>query len=91
MIPANHYLMLLSRSGLAAEGITVQGGLIDADFRGVIHVLLHNSNKNARRITKGEKVAQGVILPIQRVCFIHGLLDQTDSRDSGFGSTGTGL
>ena len=74
-IPNHHCLLLISRSLLAAEGVTVVGGLIDSSHKGTIHALLHNSNKCGRRITKGERVCQGLIVPLPRVRFIHGNLD----------------
>ena len=71
-IPPHHCLFLTSRPLLATEGITTIPTLIDANHKGVIHALIYNSNRCARRLTKGERVCQGIILPLPRVRFIHG-------------------
>lgn len=49
---------LKSRSGLAKNQITVQGGEIDETYDGEIFVLLHNSSKNDFEIRQGSKIAQ---------------------------------
>ncbi|XP_065639493.1 deoxyuridine 5'-triphosphate nucleotidohydrolase-like [Hydra vulgaris] len=43
-IPCGYYGQLLSRSSLAAQNITVDGGVIDSNYRGEICVLLKNKN-----------------------------------------------
>ena len=61
-IPDGWCMLLLSRSKLATEGITVEGGLIDSDYRGPILCVLHNHTNLARRITKGERICQALFL-----------------------------
>lgn len=81
------------RSGLAARnGVTVLNapGTIDADYRGVIKVVLHNAGWKAYRVEPGARIAQLVIAPVSRVRIQEGVIDTKETRrgDRGFGSTG---
>ena len=87
-LPTGVVMLLLSRSSLASEGVTVQGGVIDADYRGVIQCLLHNSTDSARRINKGERICQALFLPVPNIQWIQGQLPPTKRDEEGFGSTG---
>jgi dUTP pyrophosphatase len=77
---------------LAAKyGITVLNtpGTIDADYRGEIRVLLVNHSATSFPISRGERVAQMVIAPVQRVDFVEVTeLNATMRGEGGFGSTG---
>lgn len=84
---------VFSRSGLGAkDGLTVaQGvGLIDPDYRGEILVWLLNTSDGARRIERGQRVAQLVFLPSfqARILPARDLTD-TDRGAGGFGHTGS--
>lgn len=95
-LPDGLAALVLSRSGLAAEGLVVANspGLIDSGYRGEIGVLLHNNNDlNDFVIRKGDRIAQLLIISLPLVQF--GLLAQpafealvTDRGEGGFGSTG---
>ena len=61
-LPPGFSALLLSRARLASEGVTVEGGLIDSACRGPITCVLHNNTNVSRRIQKGEKICQLVIL-----------------------------
>ena len=88
-IPPGYVMLLFSRSRLAAEGVTVQGGVIDSDYRGSVQCLLHNSTANARRIQKGERVCQALFTPVPEITWMTvEQLDVTDRNEAGFGSTG---
>ena len=88
-LPAGNMALLLSRSGLAKEGITTEGGVIDSDHRGAISAILHNSTEVARRIQKGERICQLVIIPIPSVQWqTVQRLDDTVRGSGGFGHTG---
>ncbi len=83
---------VFSRSGLGAKhGLTVaQGvGVIDPDYRGEIMVWLLNTGQEPRTITRGERVAQLLFLPV----FLAALetvssLGATERGAGGFGHTG---
>ena len=87
-IPEGKCLLLLSRSGLAAKGLTVQAGLIDSDYRGNICVLLHNSTIFEQKVEKNQRIAQGILIKTLEADFQHGKLPPTERGTSGFGSTG---
>ena len=80
------------RSGLAREhGITVLNapGTIDADFRGICHVLLVNTGKHTFTINPKDRIAQLVIAPVvQAECVEVDELSATERGTGGFGSTG---
>ncbi len=81
-----------SRSGLGAKhGITVaQGvGVIDADYRGEIMIMLLNTSQKAYVIERGERVAQLVFQPIFRPAIrVQKELDSSLRGAGGFGHTG---
>ncbi len=81
-----------SRSGLGAKhGIVVaQGvGVIDADYRGEIMIMLLNTSETPYTITRGERVAQLVFQPIARpIVHICAQLEPSSRGSGGFGHTG---
>lgn len=91
-IPENYFGGVFARSGLSVkEGLRPANcvAVIDADYRGEIRVPLHNDSKQDRTITKGERIAQLVILPFLPVEFqVVDELSSTDRGTGGFGSTG---
>ena len=88
-IPKGWCGMLLSRSKLASEGITVEAGLLDSDFRGPVLCVLRNSGSTARRIQSGERICQLVFVPVPSINWTTVEdLDDTERGENGFGSTG---
>lgn len=83
------------RSGLAIRhGITVLNspGTIDSDYRGEIGVILVNHGQEPYIISRGERIAQLVIMPVMQVIWEEVFESQfvkTDRGPSGFGSTGS--
>ncbi len=81
-----------SRSGLGAKhGICVaQGvGVIDADYRGEIMIMLLNTSTMPYTLQRGERVAQLVFQPIIRPTFcVREALDESERGSGGFGHTG---
>ncbi len=81
------------RSGLALHhGVTVLNapGTIDADYRGEIQVILVNHGAETVVITRGMRIAQLVVVPIQQVILVECTeLNETDRAAGGFGSTGS--
>lgn len=78
------------RSGLAVrEGIDVLAGVIDADYRGEIKVVLQNHGEAPFFFDVGQKIAQLVIQPIyvDTVGWAEEL-PSTVRGEGGFGSTG---
>ena len=91
-VPAGHALLLFSRSSNAKKGIRLSNsvGVVDQDYCGPndeLKCALHNFGAEAYTIQKGERVAQGLIVPIERVTFREALEPATPDR-GGFGTTG---
>jgi dUTP pyrophosphatase len=93
-IPDGYMLDIRSRSGLAFKHqITAFPGTIDSDYRGEVQVLLTCSSLDddipALRIRPGDRIAQGVLMPVPRCVFeVCEQLTLTDRGQQGFGSTG---
>ena len=70
-LPEGYEAQVRPRSGLAIKkGITVLNtpGTIDANYRGVVGVILYNSSKNESQVIKrGDKIAQMVIQRVEDV------------------------
>jgi len=87
IIPENHYLLIRSRSSIASKfGVEVMAGVIDSDYRGYIKILLHNTTKDRVEISKGTKIAQGILQEYVKAELIRGTVIQ-DQKHLGFGST----
>ena len=91
-IPEGYVGLVFARSGLACKyGLRLCNsvGVIDADYRGEIKVVLHNDSEYVREIKPGERVAQMIIMPYPKVSFIEvEELSDTVRGESGFGGTG---
>lgn len=94
-IPLGFELQIRPRSGLALKnGITVLNsvGTVDAGYRGEIKVLLINLSNQDFIIKSGDRIAQGVIAPVQsRHTTLFRRVNELDSSErntGGFGSTG---
>ena len=92
-IPRGYGGFIQPRSGLALRhGVTVLNtpGLIDADYRGELKVLLVNLDPaESFLVTRGERIAQLVVQPVEHVRFVEtDELDDTDRGEGGFGHTG---
>ena len=88
-IPDGFVGLITDRSSLAKKGIKTAGGIIDAGYRGEIHVILWNISTEEIRIQKGERMAQLLIMPIATPAVKEVTNLNTTSRgDRGFGSTG---
>ena len=91
-IPQNCYGRVAPRSGLAVKhGINVLAGVIDADFRGCIGVILVNHAPEHFYVKRGDRIAQLIIerilTPDVEVIHEH---TTTERGEGGFGSTGIG-
>ncbi len=94
-IPVGFELQVRPRSGLALKnGITVLNtpGTVDSGYRGEVKVILFNTGEEAFTIKNGDRIAQGVISPVQTrktTKFLRvNSLDTSDRGAGGFGSTG---
>ncbi len=87
-------LQIRPKSGLALKGLTVFNtpGTIDNGYRGEIIVIMHSVSDTGIKISKGDKIAQGVVVPV--ICAPHITIREVESLTDtsrgtdGFGSTG---
>ena len=88
-IPSGYYGRVAPRSGLALKkGIDVMAGVIDADYRGELGVILINLGEEPVQINAGDKIAQLIIETCHRCKFVEVAdLSNTDRGSGGFGST----
>ena len=88
-VPSGTYGRLAPRSGLATKGISVDAGVIDADYRGGLKVLLVNHGSSDYEIKTGDQIAQLIVEKIVHQDWKDvDMLDETDRADKGFSSTG---
>lgn len=83
------YGRIAPRSGLAVrDGIDVMAGVIDADYRGEIIVLLVNLGKFRHAINIGDRIAQIIFEPCWYGSLEIETLTSSERGCDGFGSTG---
>lgn len=91
-IPIGYVMEVHSRSGLAAKNhlfVTNSPGIVDSLYRGIVYVLLTNLSEDPIRISKGDRIAQGIIKQLPEIIFEEVQeLSETKRGDNGFGSTG---
>ena len=89
-LPEGTYGHIAPHSGLASKFMINMGaGVIDADYRGSIKVLLFNHSGNSFTVQKGDRIAQLIIEKIASIPITEtDSLDNTVCGDAGFGSTG---
>ena len=82
-------LLVRDRSSMAAKGIAVTGGVIDAGYRGEIQILLTNLTEAGLKIEAGDKIAQMIPVPVLtgQVVLVEELAD-SGRAEKGFGSSG---
>jgi len=84
--------VVLPRSGLGhTQGLVLGNlvGLIDADYQGPLMISLWNRSDTACRVAAGDRVAQLVVLPVQRVVLQRVEAFEASARgEGGFGHTG---
>ncbi len=93
-VPPGYELQVRPRSGLAVHqglGLVNAPGTVDADYRGIVRIILINWGQEAVTIRRGDRIAQFVLAPVMHAQWDESSpLDATERGDSGFGSTGIG-
>ena len=89
-IPPGFYGRVAPRSGLAVKsGLDVLAGVIDADYRGEICVVLYNTGEETIELPAGSKICQLIVEQIITPEAEWATeLDETARGAGGFGSTG---
>lgn len=90
----DYALIFFNKSGIATKrDLQVGACVVDADYQGEVHLNVMNVGKQIRIIMPGDKIVQGILLPVEydmteEIPFAD-LYDRTTQRgDGGFGSTG---
>ena len=89
-LPPGVYGRVAPRSGLAVKhGIQVGAGVVDADYRGEVKVVLFNHDTNPYIIKPGYRIAQ-LVLERCETPAVEEIFDISDTQrgEGGFGSTG---
>jgi dUTP pyrophosphatase len=93
-LPEGYEAQVRPRSGLALKhGLTVLNapGTVDSDYRGEVSVLLVNLGEHPVTLSRGERIAQLVVAPVQRIAWREETsLSETARGAGGYGSTGRG-
>jgi dUTP pyrophosphatase len=89
-LPQGYVGLVADRSSLAKRGIKTAGGVIDAGYRGELHIVLWNISNEPITLRAGERIAQLLIFPIATpaVKEVKEFDHQTTRGTKGFGSTG---
>ena len=88
-IPKGKYGQIQARSGFAARtGSIINAGVIDANYRGEIMVMIINTTNYPLDIKRGDGIAQMVILPVPSMELVQvDELSETKRGEQGFSST----
>lgn len=91
-LPKGYEAQIRSRSGLSAKNkvfVLNSPGTIDADYRGEIKIILSNLAAEQFEIKHGDRIAQMIIAPYERIDWKDvDSLDKTKRGSGGLGSTG---
>lgn len=90
-IPEGQVGLLCPRSGHAAKhGLTTLTvpGVIDPGYTGELKIVLYNTDPKPFEVSKGDRIAQLLVVPYTPLTPVGRPLDDTDRGTAGFGSTG---
>lgn len=91
-LPIGTELQIRPRSGLSLKTkvrVANSPGTIDPDYRGEICVLLENIGEFPFAVSKGDRIAQGVVCPVIHASLVLAEdLSETERGAGGFGHTG---
>jgi dUTP pyrophosphatase len=88
-LPEGYVGLIWDKSGLANQGLTTMGGVIDTGYRGEIKVVFKNLSEDIYNIIPGQKIAQLLIQKIALPEIQEGSVNPDTARQTGgFGSSG---
>lgn len=92
-IPEGYMLAVVTRSGLGLKnGITMANsyGVIDADYRGDVGLIVQNNGFEPFTIVTGDRVGQGLLYKVEQAEFeLVNTLTETERGEGGYGHSGT--
>lgn len=89
-IPEGYKIEVFDRSGMGAKGILLGNGVgqVDEDYRGLLKVILYNSNETPFEIKIGDRIAQIALREVVPVTYeFTETAEDTVRGQGGFGST----
>lgn len=88
-IPRGYFGLIKNKSGAAyKQGYIVNAGVIDANYRGEIQVVINNAGNSPIDIMPGDAIAQLLILPVPPIELVEvEELSETERGAQGFNST----
>jgi deoxyuridine 5'-triphosphate nucleotidohydrolase len=86
-LPKGLYLRIAPRSSLALQHLTVEGGVVDPDYRGEIQVIIKNHSTQPYQIKAKQKIAQFIFENASTPFLQVSKVLPPSSRTGGFGST----
>jgi dUTP pyrophosphatase len=91
-IPDGYVGLVFSRSGMGKSGVTLANsvGVIDAEYRGEIKIMLQNFGQDPFQINIGDRIAQIVLMPIILPQFQQFDGSEEDWNNSARGTNGFG-
>lgn len=88
-LPDGYSARITDRSGIFSEKLVSVSGQIDSDYRGEVHIMLHNYMDEPFWVHRGDRIAQMVIEAAPRVYIVPATSLPTTARgEGGFHSTG---
>jgi dUTP pyrophosphatase len=103
-LPKSTYAEITTKSGLGAKGHSVRAGIIDEEYRGIVHVIHSNVNiiepkedngvyfkhrSDPLIVKKGEKLAQLIMHPYSSHYYIEEVNDIDMATSRGIGGFGS--
>lgn len=94
IIPNGLAGIFFNKSGIAIKGLMVGACVVDSDYRGEVHLNIHNVGNANVRLEPGQKITQMVMLPYESLTpqvitnEDYAKDANTERGEGGFGSTG---
>ena len=94
IVPEGYALIFKEKSGVATKKkLTIGASVVDSDYRGNVHFHLFNNGNEYTNLNAGDKIIQGLVVPIS-LCKPLEISEEeynsydTERGEGGFGSTG---
>lgn len=91
-IPEGYFMSIVPRSSTGLKTPLRQAnsyGVIDSDYRGELGLLFTNTSNTPYKVSKGDRIAQGFLLPVVQFKIEEvNEINETVRGEGGFGSTG---
>jgi dUTP pyrophosphatase len=91
-VPSGWVMLIFSRSGQGfGSNVRLANcvGVIDSDYRGEVMVKLTRDDGESHQVRNGDRIAQAMLVPVERVTFVEvDELSDTARGAGGLGSTG---